>query len=175
MRQNIPCVVALQERKVKESINKISDLIGSNTIHYANNYVIQLNTDDSFNFKYSGTNLNKSIYNLPKPSLEGIHQYLNSSLAIAAIMTMKDYKTNNLNISEQNIKDALKNTKWPARLEKIENNNINKILQNKNSEIWLDTAHNTSGAFMISNWLKEKIKKDTKIKCNYFDCWIHKR
>ncbi len=83
---------------------------------------------------------NKSTYyNLP--SLAGEHQIINLATAITAIK-----QQNLFNISDKTINQAIKKTKWPARLEKISSNN--------QQEIWFDGAHNPAGALYLARWLE---------------------
>ncbi len=96
---------------------------------------------------------------LPKPALLGWHQYLNASLAIAAIYTTS------FQISQKNIADGLKQVKWISRLEKLNHN-----LLKKDDELWIDGAHNQGGFQVLSDWVKEQIVDDfqnKKPKRNY--------
>lgn len=72
---------------------------------------------------------------LPQLGLIGNHQKDNSSVAFSVFNTL----TNN------NDKSALKNTQWPARMEKISNT----------PEIWFDCGHNVDGANTIAEQLKQ--------------------
>lgn len=69
-------------------------------------------------------------------SLIGNHQKNNAALAIKA------YQLFNPNFNELLIKSALKETKWPARMEEITNN------------IYIDGAHNIDGMIALVNTIK---------------------
>jgi dihydrofolate synthase/folylpolyglutamate synthase len=81
----------------------------------------------------------------PMPSLVGIHQIVNASNAIAAVKFVGDI----FNISNSSIKEGLLKAFWPARMQKIQSGTLTSLLP-KSCEIWLDGAHNTSGAQMIA-------------------------
>lgn len=108
-----------------------------------------------YNKNYKIVNLNKGKFclllnnnkiNFIKPSLAGLHQIENASLAIAACYELKNY---GYNINNKLINNALINTKWPGRLEKIYVNNI---------PYYLDGAHNVAGARELSKFLSYNFK-----------------
>ncbi len=103
-------------------------------------------------------------YNLKiSPNLLGKHQIINAKCAVATILAQKQFK-----ISKENIERGLQKAVWKARLQKITEGNLVKILP-KNSELFLDGGHNKAGAKIISDWLKNEIKKYPKTK-NYLIC-----
>ncbi|MBM3589989.1 MAG: bifunctional folylpolyglutamate synthase/dihydrofolate synthase [Alphaproteobacteria bacterium] len=91
-----------------------------------------------------------------KISLFGSHQIENAKTAICSIKNQTDFK-----ISDQNIKDGLENTKWKARLEKINSGNFIKKLS-RNFQIYLDGSHNVQGATTINEFL-ENFQKHQRI------------
>jgi dihydrofolate synthase/folylpolyglutamate synthase len=156
MRANIPAIIAPQTLDAGKVIELRSLEIGNILKHFDQDFTIEINEDDSFDFRYFSK---REILwqNLPKPSLEGEHQYINASLAIAVIFTLEEFYPNKFQISEDNIKNALKEVKNPGRLEKI---NISHPNLGKNAEIWLDGAHNIAGFYALARWLEEKIMID---------------
>lgn len=87
---------------------------------------------------------------LPKPNLEGVHQILN---ALTAAMSVKMLK--NFSISNKNIAQGIQNARWQARMEKISYNHVLEVC-NKNTEVWVDGAHNTSGAQFLATTILHK-------------------
>ena len=73
-------------------------------------------------------------------SMAGEHQVYNSSMAVTIARL--------LNISNEHIKNGIKNTTVPARVEII----------NKTPLIILDGAHNTDGIYALTNYIKNNIK-----------------
>ncbi|MCF7923851.1 MAG: bifunctional folylpolyglutamate synthase/dihydrofolate synthase [Candidatus Izimaplasma sp.] len=103
-------------------------------------------TDIDVGVKTSFKYLNNS-YNL---NITGHHQVKNAILAIETIRLLR--LNNNLTITEDNIIEGLKNTKWPGRFE-IFNNNI-----------VIDGAHNIGGIIALKNSVRS-IFKGKNIKC----------
>ena len=91
-----------------------------------------------FNFSYKD-----QIYKNLEISLIGEYQVYNATLALMTILVLKDKGL--INIEEKQIREGLKNTKWPGRLE---------ILK-RNPTFLIDVAHNLQGA----KTLAESIKK----------------
>ncbi|MGO1369184.1 MAG: bifunctional folylpolyglutamate synthase/dihydrofolate synthase [Senegalia sp. (in: firmicutes)] len=88
-----------------------------------------------FSFSHQG-----NLYSDLKINLIGKYQIYNASLAIKTLLILNDMKK--INISEENIKNGLKNAKWMGRLEIISNN----------PKVIIDGAHNEEGAkSLVSN------------------------
>lgn len=83
-------------------------------------------------------------------NITGHHQIKNATLAIEVIRLLR--LNNNLDISEQQIKDGLFKTKWPGRFEIF------------NHQIVIDGAHNIGGIIALKQSV-QTIFKDKKILC----------
>jgi dihydrofolate synthase / folylpolyglutamate synthase len=154
MRSNVPCIVAPQNAEVIAAIEMRSAEISNQLIYFGKDFQIEINDDETFNFKYTSHVIPTKVgIHLPKPALLGWHQYLNASLAIAAICTTS------FQISQKNIADGLKQVRWISRLEKLNHN-----LLKKDDELWIDGAHNQGGFKVLSDWLKEQIVDDFESK-----------
>lgn len=109
--------------------------------YYTNNLnskMIWINNDiKDINISLNGTSFTYKDINY-QTSLIGIHQAYNASLAIEAINQL------NLNIDNNIIKEGLKNTYWPGRLE---------VVYNK-PKILLDGAHNIDGITLLVKSIK---------------------
>lgn len=152
MRPKTDLILAPQPKEALQIIEIMARDQNVNLIKYDQDFSIQIDEEtEKFDFKFK----NIILENLEKPNLEGLHQYINSSVAIACALNLK-----NINISKSAIQKALKSVYWPSRIEKIENNFIKKFT--KNSEIYIDGAHNVGGAFALRNWFIKKIKDDEK-------------
>jgi dihydrofolate synthase/folylpolyglutamate synthase len=99
---------------------------------------------------------NNEVYNLAHLSLKGTHQLYNSSLAIVSALNIPNIKLN-----KENIQQALSNTKWLGRLQKVEN--LYNIHIN-NATVYLDGAHNPSGARILNDFIKKQYNKNPKLK-----------
>lgn len=79
--------------------------------------------------------------------LAGEHQYINAAVARKCAEI--------LNIDEEHIKAGIKNAKWPARLELIQDKRINEYLNldQKDTSIYLDGGHNAQAAKAIAKFI----------------------
>ena len=100
-------------------------------------------------FKYCSKNID---IDLPLPNLTGEHQILNASMAIAATTVLN----NNFKITTQKIEQGITSTSWPGRLQHIKQERIRHIVGN-NIKIYIDGAHNESGALSLSYWAKQNL------------------
>lgn len=73
--------------------------------------------------------------------MAGSHQVNNASLAITAILTLREKQA--FNISDESIRQALANAQWAGRFEQLQSN------------IVLDGAHNSEGTAALIQTLKE--------------------
>lgn len=95
------------------------------------------NTIDSTKFKYKNYDVELSML--------GEHQASNASLAIEAILYLREHK--GLQISDEDMLIGLKNTFWPGRLEKVGRN------------VYVDGSHNREGVTSLVNFLRKMDKK----------------
>tara|TARA_A100001015_G_scaffold216538_1_gene243158 strand:+ start:5767 stop:7059 length:1293 start_codon:yes stop_codon:yes gene_type:complete len=148
IKSNSPLILGPQPQQANEIIELIAKDQNTPTVKYDQDFKIDINEDYSFNFQSSKVNLR----NISKPNLEGHHQYINASIAIAASFEI------GIEIDKIKISKSPAKTIWRNRLEKI-NGSLTKTLGEEN-EIFIDSAHNTGGAYAIANWIEEK-----KIEC----------
>jgi dihydrofolate synthase/folylpolyglutamate synthase len=140
-----PVITAYQTSEAMFIIDKFCKLQNVSLLAPQRNYDFFIE-NNQFNY----VDIDKEeIIPFAKPSLVGEHQYENLATAITAIKTQKIFNSDNSCINE-----ALINTKWKGRIEKI---------HYKNLEIFFDGAHNQSGAESLSKWLKKQELKNTII------------
>jgi len=147
IRPSTPLIVSSQSQKAKNIIKILANDQKIQHYYYDEDFDIELNEDNSFDFNFQ----NHKINNIPRPSLLGDHQYINAASVIALVKTLE----NKFNISNEVIKESVKKFYWPGRLENI----TNKLTNVKNSTIYIDGAHNVSGAFALRGWLLETAHK----------------
>lgn len=169
MRPQTPLVVSAQSEEAKNIIKILADDQKIPAYFYDENFEIFLDEENgsswgNFDFKFGDI----IFENLPKPSLPGAHQYINFATVIAGILAISD----KFIISEENIRAAISNVFWPSRLEKIQNC-LNKILGDIENEIFIDGAHNPSGALALANWIKEQTSTGDE-KLNFIICGFSK-
>lgn len=159
MRPQTPLIVASQPNEAREIIEILAHDQNIQTYFYDKNFSVAMDEESGeFDLEFC----DKIIENLPKPSLLGSHQYINFATAIATILAIGE----KFKIDENHIRQAITSVKWPSRLEKVENN-LNKILKNPESEIWIDGAHNEAGAFALARWIAKDTSKKTFVICGF--------
>lgn len=158
MRPKTPLVVSAQCSEAKNIINILARDQKIPAFFYDEDFEILFDeNNENFDFKFGDV----VFENLPKPALAGLHQYVNFATVIAGVLAIGE----RFKISEENIREGIANVFWPSRLEKVENR-LNKILDSAENEIYIDGAHNPSGALALANWIREQ--KDEKI--NFVIC-----
>jgi len=159
MRPNTPLIVAAQPNDAKRIIKILADDQKIPAYFYDEDFEILLDDETGeFDLRFNDI----VLQNLPKPNLLGQHQYINFAAAISAVLAVN----NILEISEENIRYAIKNVTWPSRLERV-NNSLNKILKNSQSETFIDGAHNAAGAFALAKWILEDTTKTNFVICGF--------
>ncbi|MDC2979680.1 bifunctional folylpolyglutamate synthase/dihydrofolate synthase [Pelagibacteraceae bacterium] len=131
-------IISKQNKEVRNVIkNKLFKF--PNVYYYGTNYRIKKIFKKKFEFKYKS-----KIIIVNKPYLNGYHQIENASVALAfsEIISQKNY-----NINFNKVNNAIKNTKWPGRLE---------IINYKDKKIILDGSHNIDGAKKLKEFLEIK-------------------
>jgi len=136
--------VIVSKQSSNEILNKIKDSIKENSskkIIFSNgfNYTLSENGFFYYEDKYGGLKL-------PLPNLEGEFQLSNISTAIATIRNIEE-----INISDQNIKNGIKKIKNIARFQEIKNGRLKDLV--KKNKIYIDGSHNPLGASVLSKHL----------------------
>jgi dihydrofolate synthase/folylpolyglutamate synthase len=140
MRKNTPCIVAPQTEEAESMLESIAAKLEVPLINFEYDYGI---SKTESGFIYSAPN--REIH-LPNPSLTGEHQYINASTAITAALNLP-----NFDISEKTIIQGITHAYWPARLQRLNEGHILSMLSS-GWELWVDGAHNESGAQVLSLW-----------------------
>ena len=147
MKQGTPCVISVQVPEVHEILFAKAENLAAPTFCYEYDFGIQ-KTDKGF--IYSSQNF---TYEFPTPSLFGDHQLINAASVIALISLInKQFYINNEAIAK-----GLQNTIWSARIEKINPQKYSRLIGD-NVQIWVDGAHNNSGAQALTAWIRDNLK-----------------
>lgn len=147
MRRGVPSVFAYQESEVNEALSRYAASYGSSVFRYGHEWSFSRHNDKII---YHAAD---SQTDLPLPALLGEHQIMNACTAVAASSILIDrYK---FDIYHEDITEGMLNVKWPARLERIVNENIYRFTGlSYDWEIYLDGAHNADGARVLADWLR---------------------
>lgn len=86
---------------------------------------------------------------LPPPALVGQHQFLNAASAIAALETAGFTALT----APENLAEAMRIVSWPGRLQRLAHGALADLLP-AGWELWLDGAHNDSGADVLAAHLR---------------------
>mgnify|MGYP001268171412 CR=1 FL=1 len=136
--------IVVSQQSSNEILNKIKDSIKDNS-----SKKIIFKTDFSNSLSENGFFYYEDKYGslkLPLPNLEGEFQLSNISAAIATLRNIDD-----INISDQNIKNGIKKIKSIARFSEIKNGKLKDLV--KNNKIYIDGSHNPLGARVLSKHL----------------------
>ena len=142
--------IILSKQSSNQILNKIKDSIKENSSKkfiFSDDFNYSLSENGFFYYedKYGGIKL-------PLPNLEGEFQLSNVSSAIATIRNIEE-----INISDQNIKNGIKKVKSVARFSEIKKGKLKDLV--KNNKIYVDGSHNPLGASVLSKHLNS-------LKCN---------
>lgn len=104
---------------------------------------------EEINDKFAFCLDNETYTILDKPKLAGDHQLINASLAIATCMMC------DVDLDTEKMSLAIKNTYWPVRMEIVKNKYLNSLIGD-GSQIYIDGAHNISGAKAVADFIKQQ-------------------
>lgn len=149
IKEDCPTIVYPQQEEASEVIKNICAEKKSKYIEC-----------DFKNIEIKSSNINSQIYSCNingkelrdlEIKLIGAHQIKNSIVALNVIEYLNDIKITN--ISEENIRKGLLETKWPGRIEKI----------SENPMFIIDGAHNEEGAKSLANSIDKYFENKNKI------------
>lgn len=136
--------IIVSKQSSDEVLSKIKDSIKENSSKksiFGNDFNYSLNENGFFYYEDKIGGLK-----LPLPNLEGEFQLSNVSTAIATLRNIKE-----INISDKNIINGIKNIKSIARFSEIKNGKLKDLV--KNNKIYIDGSHNPLGASVLSKHL----------------------
>ena len=136
--------VIVSKQNSNEILNKIKDSIKENSskkLIFENDFNYSLNENGFFYYedKYGGLKL-------PLPNLEGEFQLSNVVTAIATVRNIEE-----INVSDENIKNGITKIKSIARFQEIKNGKLKDLV--KKNKIYIDGSHNSLGASVLSKHL----------------------
>ncbi len=124
--------------EIKNSIAKNS----SKKYYFNENYNYSLNENGFFFYEDKNGGIK-----LPIPKVKGQFQLENISTAIATLRSIDQ-----LEVSEQNIKDGITKIKSIARLQEIDSGKLKELV--KNNKLLVDGSHNPLGAKVLNEYLE---------------------
>jgi dihydrofolate synthase/folylpolyglutamate synthase len=143
-----PCIVSLQTEEARTVIENHAAQVQATLIQYEYDFGASLTKTGELEYKST-----KRTLTTPAPSLSGYHQYINAATAIATLDQCYSF-------SDDTIRSAITKAHWPGRLTRIESSKYLSSLL-KNSELWVDGAHNEAGGQALASWLADQPKMPT--------------
>ena len=144
IKENGVAIVYNQSDEVKNVIKQIC--YDKNATYIETNFDdIDIKKSDIYSQVYDATIFDESYENI-EIKLIGEHQINNSILALTVIKYLECNK--GLKIDDESIRKGLINTKWPGRIEKI----------NENPLFIIDGAHNEDGALSLAKAIDKNFK-----------------
>ena len=148
IKTNVPCIIGPQTPEVYETLLATCSEKNAPSFCYEYDYCEE-KTDAGFKYlsqKYS--------LDLPPPNLLGDHQIQNAATAIATVMLVnKEFQ-----ITAPQITNGITQTIWPGRIEQVSDKKTNELTGCKDTKIYLDGAHNDSGALSLASWAAENLQ-----------------
>ena len=145
-----PCIVSMQTKVVHNVIELQAKKMNAPLIQHECDFGVSISETGKLEYRSDKKNITT-----PPPSLPGYHQYVNAATPIAAV-------SNCFSFSNEIFKTGIENATWQGRLTKSKDGKLVRMLP-KNFEVWIDSAHNESGAQAIASWLADQPKKDTTL------------
>jgi dihydrofolate synthase/folylpolyglutamate synthase len=140
----VPAVVANQpDPDVREVFIAEAASIDAQLFLYGRDWSV---SPSATGFRYDGPG--RSI-DLPPPALLGRHQWMNAGTALTLLDVGGGFS-----IDDDAIRRALAAVEWPGRLQRLRNGPLFDLLP-PSWELWLDGAHNDSGAEAVAHQAAE--------------------
>ena len=135
---------------IQNKIKKALKYNKSKKVFFNDSYSFKLGEDNFFYYEDQSGQLK-----LPFPNLNGEFQLPNVASAIATIRSLE-----NLNVSNENIKNGITKIQSIARLQEIKNGRLKKLCMN--NKLFIDGSHNPLGANVLNNFI-DKINGNVHI------------
>lgn len=142
IKDEIPLVTGVEQQSAVEVIERVCCEKSAPLYRLGREFSFKRKGVSQFN--YHGI---KENFNDLKLALVGGHQFINASLALAAVELIR---TKGFPVSTEAVYRGLEEVSWPGRLEMVSNN----------PRIILDGAHNPGGAKALSVAIREELKFD---------------
>ena len=81
------------------------------------------------------------LFDLPRPSLVGLHQIDNAGVAAAAALALGDPR-----LDAAAIAAGVTRARWPARMQRLTEGPLGRLAEARGADLWLDGGHNPHAA-----------------------------
>ncbi|MBI2586889.1 MAG: bifunctional folylpolyglutamate synthase/dihydrofolate synthase [Rhodospirillales bacterium] len=144
LKKGVPCVTALQPRDAENAITEKAAAVSAPLVIEGLDWTVRHGPEGIV------INAGGHIREFPLPSLEGPHQAQNAGLAVALLDRLPGFT-----LADGQIAAGLKNTEWPARLQRLRRGPIRGAL-GPEFALWLDGGHNPGAADALAAWLAQR-------------------
>lgn len=142
LREGGPAVIAQQSDEAMQSIRDEADRLHARLTVWGQDFEA---FEQRTRLVYQDE---ETLLDLPLPALLGQHQIVNAGTAVAAVLRIPVP-----GISERAIERGLLEVQWPARMQRLDNGPLSRLLSVPTSELWLDGGHNIAGGAAIAQTL----------------------
>jgi dihydrofolate synthase/folylpolyglutamate synthase len=142
LRAGGPAVIAMQGDEAMQAIRAEADRLRSSLTVWGQDFEA---FEQRTRLVYQDE---ERLLDLPLPALLGQHQIVNAGTAVASVLRIPVP-----GISEQAIERGLLDVQWPARMQRLDNGPLSRLLTVPTSELWLDGGHNIAGGAAIAQTL----------------------
>lgn len=142
LRSGVPAIIAQQTPEAMDAIRIEADRVRAPLVVWGEAYEA---FEQRTRLVYQDE---ERLLDLPLPALIGAHQIVNAGTAVAAALRLPVP-----GISERAIERGLTEVTWPARMQRLDNGPLSRLLASSGSELWLDGGHNIAGGAAIAETL----------------------
>ena len=136
-KEAVPLVVARQTDEALDVITRQAEETGAPLHLFGQEWIVG---EERGRLVYQDAN---GLLDLPKPRLNGRHQFDNAGTAIAAL------RAAGLKLPATAFEAGLGKAEWPARMQRVASGRL-QALSPPGSELWLDGGHNADGGRVIA-------------------------
>lgn len=140
IKEGVPVVTSAEKAEALDVIQEYAARKGSDVIIVGQDVRWEMVGRDGDRFNYYGIS---GFYPELKLALQGEHQYVNASTALAVTELLREKF--GYEIPDTAVRQGLSNVKWPGRLE----------LMSENPKVLLDGAHNVDGMKSLADALRK--------------------
>lgn len=143
LKSGVTCAVGPQSDGVLDVIRKRADVCGA---------LLSVSGEDWMAYEQQGRMVYQDsggLLDLPLPRLPGRFQIDNAGCAIAAVRVLADEQ-----ISPHACEQGLTNVKWPARMQRLGDGALTKLVS-EDAELWLDGGHNPASGRALADAFAE--------------------
>lgn len=136
-----PLILGPQKPGAEQAILACAAELGAPVLQYGQDWMTR-GENGRMVFQYTD-----GLLDLPLPGLPGPHQLINAGMAVAAVLSLPDFR-----IGSDAIAKGLQTVEWPARLQRLCGGRLESLLP-AGAELWLDGGHNPAAGLALADAL----------------------